>query len=146
MKVSTSGINLIKTFENISLVAYQDIAGVWTIGYGWTQQIDGKKIKKGMKITEQYAVKLLQLGIQQYELAVNDLVTAPLNQNQFDALVSLAYNIGINAMKNSTLLKKLNVLDYDGAAQEILKWNQVGGKVIRGLIHRREAEKKLFSS
>ncbi|WP_312069487.1 lysozyme, partial [Acinetobacter sp.] len=76
--------------------------------------------------------------------SVNNLVKVPLSQNQFDALVSLTYNIGSTAFKNSTLLKKLNAKDYAGAADQFLRWNKGGGKVLKGLVRRREAERALF--
>lgn len=146
MRVSENGINLIKQFEGCRLTAYQDSVGVWTIGYGWTQAIDGKPVAKGMVITQQKADDLLKQGVVQYENGVNSLVKVQLNQNQFDALVDFAYNLGVNALKGSTLLKKLNAGDYAGAANEFTKWNKAGGKELAGLTRRREAEKSLFLS
>lgn len=146
MRVSENGINLIKQFEGCRLTAYQDSVGVWTIGYGWTQAIDGKPVAKGMVITQQKADDLLKQGVVQYENGVNSLVKVQLNQNQFDALVDFAYNLGVNALKGSTLLKKLNTGDYAGAANEFTKWNKAGGKELAGLMRRREAEKSLFLS
>ncbi|MCQ4169737.1 MAG: lysozyme [Hafnia sp.] len=146
MQISENGINLIKQFEGCKLTAYQDIANVWTIGYGWTQQVDGKPVTAGMTITQQKANDLLKQGVVQYEDGVNSLVKVQLNQNQFDALVDFAYNLGVNALKGSTLLKKLNAGDYAGAANEFTKWNKAGGKELAGLTRRREAEKSLFLS
>lgn len=146
MRASENGINLIKQFEGCRLTAYQDSVGVWTIGYGWTQPVDGKPVAKGMTITQQKANQLLTEGVDQYEKGVTNLVTVPLNQNQFDALVDFAYNLGVNALKGSTLLKKLNAGDYAGAANEFTKWNKAGGKELAGLTRRREAEKSLFLS
>lgn len=146
MRVSENGINLIKQFEGCRLTAYQDSVGVWTIGYGWTQPVDGKTVAKGMVITQQKANQLLTEGVAQYEKGVTNLVTVSLNQNQFDALVDFAYNLGVNALKGSTLLKKLNTGDYAGAANEFPKWNKAGGKELAGLTRRREAEKSLFLS
>ncbi|MFO6490468.1 lysozyme [Hafnia alvei] len=146
MRVSENGINLIKQFEGCRLTAYQDSVGVWTIGYGWTQPVDGKPVGKGMTITQQKADDLLKQGVIQYENGVNSLVKVQLNQNQFDALVDFAYNLGVNALKGSTLLKKLNAGDYAGAANEFTKWNKAGGKELAGLTRRREAEKSLFLS
>lgn len=146
MRASENGINLIKQFEGCRLTAYQDSVGVWTIGYGWTQPIDGKPVAKGMTITQQKANHLLTEGVAQYENGVTNLVTVSLNQNQFDALVDFAYNLGVNALKGSTLLKKLNAGDYAGAANEFTKWNKAGGKELAGLTRRREAEKSLFLS
>lgn len=146
MRISENGINLIKQFEGCKLTAYQDSVGVWTIGYGWTQPVDGKTVAKGMVITQQKANQLLTEGVAQYEKGVTNLVTVSLNQNQFDALVDFAYNLGVNALKGSTLLKKLNTGDYAGAANEFTKWNKAGGKELAGLTRRREAEKSLFLS
>ncbi|TBM13386.1 lysozyme [Hafnia paralvei] len=146
MQISENGINLIKQFEGCKLTAYQDIADVWTIGYGWTQPVDGKPVAAGMKITQQKADDLLKQGVVQYENGVNTLVKVQINQNQFDALVDFAYNLGVNALKGSTLLKKLNAGDYAGAANEFPKWNKADGKEVAGLTRRREAEKSLFLS
>ncbi|TBL46386.1 lysozyme [Obesumbacterium proteus] len=146
MRASENGINLIKQFEGCRLTAYQDSVGVWTIGYGWTQPVDGKPVGKGMTITQQKADDLLKQGVVQYEAGVHGLVTVQLNQNQYDALVDFAYNLGVNALKGSTLLKKLNAGDYSGAANEFTKWNKAGGKELAGLTRRREAEKSLFLS
>lgn len=146
MRASENGINLIKHFEGCRLTAYQDSVGVWTIGYGWTQPVDGKPVGKGMNITQQKADDLLKQGVVQYENGVNSLVKVQLNQNQFDALVDFAYNLGVNALKGSTLLRKINTGDYAGAANEFTKWNKAGGKELVGLTRRREAEKSLFLS
>ncbi|AOR64849.1 lysozyme [Pectobacterium wasabiae] len=146
MQISANGINLIKQFESCELTAYQDVVGVWTIGYGWTQSVDGKPIRRGMTIGAATADRLLKTGVVQYEQAVNQLVRVPVNQNQFDALVSFAYNLGIRSLSTSTLLKKLNAGDYAGAADEFPRWNKAGGKVLTGLTRRREAERALFLS
>lgn len=146
MQASNNGINLIKQFEGCRLTAYQDSVGVWTIGYGWTQPVEGKPVAKGMSITQQKANDLLTEGVAQYEKGVTNLVTVPVNQNQFDAMVDFAYNLGVNALKGSTLLKKLNACDYAGAANEFPKWNKAGGKELAGLTRRREAERSLFLS
>lgn len=146
MRASENGINLIKQFEGCRLTAYQDSVGIWTIGYGWTQPVDCKPVAKGMVITQQKADDLLKQGVVQYENGVNSLVKVQLNHNQFDALVDFAYNLGVNALKGSTLLKKLNTGDYAGAANEFTKWNKAGGKELAGLTRRREAEKSLFLS
>ncbi|WP_279204570.1 lysozyme [Obesumbacterium proteus] len=146
MRASENGIRLIKQFEGCRLTAYQDSVGVWTIGYGWTQPVDGKPVGEGVTITQQKANQLLTEGVAQFEKGVNSLVTVSLNQNQFDALVDFVYNLGVNALKGSTLLKKLNAGDYAGAANEFTKWNKAGGKELAGLTRRREAEKSLFLS
>lgn len=146
MQISGRGLALIKQFEGCRLSAYQDSVGVWTIGYGWTQPVDGKPVCAGMTITQSTADSLLASGVVQYVNGVNRLVRVALNQNQFDALVDFAYNLGVAALESSTLLKKLNAGDYRGAADEFPKWNKAGGKVLNGLVKRREAERALFLS
>ncbi|AYH32979.1 lysozyme [Pectobacterium parmentieri] len=146
MQISNNGINLIKQFEGCRLTAYQDSVGVWTLGYGWTQPVDGKPIRRGMKIDAATAERLLKTGVVQYERAVNQLVRVSITQNQFDALVSFTYNLGSRSLSTSTLLKNLNGGDISSAAAEFMKWNHAGGKVLAGLTRRREAERALFLS
>lgn len=146
MQTSEKGIALIKQFEGCKLTAYQDSVGVWTIGYGWTQPVDGKPIRAGMTIKQETAERLLKTGLVSYESDVSRLVKVILNQGQFDALVSFTYNLGARSLSTSTLLRKLNAGDYAGAADEFLRWNKAGGKVLNGLTRRREAERALFLS
>lgn len=144
MQTSDKGIALIKQFEGCKLTAYQDSVGVWTIGYGWTQLVDGKPIRAGMTINQETAERLLKAGLVSYESDVSRLVKVGLTQGQFDALVSFTYNLGARSLSTSTLLRKLNAGDYPGAADEFLRWNKAGGKVLNGLTLRREAERALF--
>lgn len=144
MKISKVGIDLIKSFEGCSLNAYKCPAGVWTIGWGTTEPINGVKPHEGMVITQQQADELLIKNLKTYEDAVNKYVTYPINQNQYDALVSFTYNCGCGALKTSTLLKRLNVGLIQEAADQFDLWNKGGGKVLSGLVRRRAAEKKLF--
>ncbi|MCM8191342.1 lysozyme [Enterobacter asburiae] len=146
MQTSDKGIALIKQFEGCKLTAYQDSVGVWTIGYGWTQPVDGKPIRTGMTIKQETAERLLKTGLVSYESDVSRLVKVDLTQGQFDALVSFTYNLGARSLSTSTLLRKLNASDYAGAADEFLRWNKAGGKVLNGLARRREAERALFLS
>lgn len=146
MQISNNGIALIKQFEGCRLTAYQDSVGVWTIGYGWTQPVDGKPIRAGMTIKQDTAERLLKTGLVSYENDVTRLVKVGLSQGQFDALVSFTYNLGARSLSTSTLLQKLNAGDYAGAADEFLRWNKAGGKVLKGLTRRREAERALFLS
>jgi GH24 family phage-related lysozyme (muramidase) len=146
MQTSDKGIALIKQFEGCKLTAYQDSVGVWTIGYGWTQPVDGKSIRAGMTIKQETAERLLKTGLVSYESDVSRLVKVGLTQGQFDALVSFTYNLGSRSLSTSTLLRKLNAGDYTGAADEFLRWNKAGGKVLKGLTRRREAERALFLS
>lgn len=146
MKTDEQGIALIKRFEGCSLSAYQDPVGVWTIGYGWTHPVDGKQISAGMRITREKAVSLLTEGLETYELGVSRLLSVPVTQNQFDALVDFSWNLGISALAGSTLLKKLNSGDIQGAAGEFMRWCRAGDEVLAGLVKRREAERILFLS
>ena len=146
MQTSEKGIALIKEFEGCKLTAYQDSVGVWTIGYGWTQPVDVKPIRAGMTIKQETAERLLKTGLVSYESDVSRLVKVSLTQGQFDALVSFTYNLGARSLSTSTLLRKLNAGDYAGAADEFLRWNKAGGKVLNGLTRRREAERALFLS
>ena len=143
MKYTTGqkGIELIKSFEGCRLAAYKCPAGVLTIGYGHTSGVTS-----GQTISQAQAEEYLKADLAKYENAVNEYVTAALNQNQFDALVSFTYNCGAGALKSSTLLKKLNAGDYSGAASEFAKWNKASGKVLAGLTKRRAAEKALFTT
>ena len=139
MKTSNVGIELIKKYEGCVLKAYKCPSGVWTIGYGHTNGV-----KSGMQITKTQALDYLKQDLSTFEKVVTDYVKVPLNQNQFDALVSFSFNCGSGALKTSTLLKKLYSCDYNGAANEFPKWNKSNGKVLNGLVKRREEEKELF--
>ena len=146
MQISKNGIELIKRFEGLRLKAYQDSVGVWTIGYGWTQPVDGKKIGPGMQIDQATADRLLKCGVVQYEQGVNQLVKVKITQGQFDALVSFAYNLGLRSLSTSTLLQKLNDGDKQGAADQFGRWVNAGGKRLDGLVARRAAEREMFLS
>lgn len=145
MKMSSTGLDLVKSFEGLYLKAYKCPAGVWTIGYGHTGKTFGKNITSGMTITKTQATKLLADDMKVFEKGVKALVKVPLNQNQFDALVSFSFNCGLGNLKSSTLLKKLNAGKYSEAAEQFLVWNKAAGKVLAGLTRRRKEEKKLFS-
>lgn len=141
MKTSPRGISLIKEFEGLSLGAYLCSAGVLTIGYGHTGGV-----QKGDRITEKKAEELLQDDLKKFENGVLRLVRVSLNQNQFDALVSFAFNLGVGNLGKSTLLRKLNDRDFKGAAAEFVRWNKAGGRELEGLTRRRNAEAELFST
>jgi GH24 family phage-related lysozyme (muramidase) len=141
MQISNKGLDLIKFYEGLELEAYKCAAGVLTIGYGWTHDV-----KEGDTITEERAEELLREGIVQYENAVHDLVDVPLEQHQFDALVSWVYNLGKANLAASTLLKKVNAQEFDEVPEQIKRWNKAGGKVLEGLTKRRESEAKLWST
>ena len=146
MSVSNKGVDLICEFESKRLVAYDDGVGVWTIGFGTIKYPNGVRVKKGDTCTLDQAKEYMRHDLIEFEHTVNSSVKVPLNQNQFDALVSLAYNIGSNAFKSSTLVKKLNTGDYQGAADQFNVWINAGGKRMQGLVNRRDREKLLFLS
>lgn len=139
MDVSPRGIALIQQFEGCKLTAYQDSAGVWTIGYGST-----RGVQPGDVITQAQAVELLAADVERHADGVRRLVDVSLTQSQFDALVSFTFNVGVGALSRSTLLRKLNAGDYRGAADELLRWTKAGGRELRGLVRRREAERAMF--
>ena len=142
MKISDKGLNLIKEFEGCRLTSYVCPAGVLTIGYGST----GSHVKSGMTITKEEAENLLRKDVSRFETAVNDLVKVSLNQGQFDALVSFAFNLGSGALAESTLLRLLNNSDYEGAAAQFDRWVKAGAVTLEGLVRRRNAEEALFRS
>jgi lysozyme len=139
MNISQEGISLIKKFEGCELEAYQCAAGVWTIGYGST-----KDVKEGDTLTQKEADNLLLHEMQEYEGYIKELIKVPLKQNQFDALVSWVFNLGPANLKASTMLKFLNAGDYHLIPSQIKRWNKANGKVLEGLIRRREAEALMF--
>ena len=145
MKTSKAGLNLIKQFESFRAAPYLCSAGVPTIGYGTTVYPNGIKVKlSDQKITQQLAESFLQHHVNAIEKDILSLIKVPLKQNQFDALVSFSYNVGVGAFRDSTLLKLLNAGDIDGASKQFERWNKAGGKVSNGLTRRRNAEKVLF--
>ncbi|ALL39105.1 MULTISPECIES: lysozyme [Serratia] len=146
MKISDDGMALIKRFEGLRLQAYQDSVGVWTIGYGWTQPVAGRKVGAGMAIDAATAERLLVCGVAQFEQGVERLVAVTITQGQFDALVSFAYNLGLRALEKSTLLRRLNAGDRQGAADQFGRWVNAGGVRLDGLVARRAAERALFLS
>jgi lysozyme len=143
MKTSDRGIALIKKYEGLSLKPYQDAVGLWTIGYGHLI-LDHEKFYDAL--TEKQAEDLLKKDLIRTELAVDRLISVPLTQSQFDALVSFTFNLGAGALNRSTLRAKINRREYASAAAEFDKWVFAGGIKFKGLVARREAEKQLFLS
>src|SRR5690554_4403486 len=143
-RTSPTGEALLHHFEGFRSEAYLDPVNIWTIGYGNTRYEDGTPVRKGDHVTRERGAELFRNILRGFERAVLDAVKVPLTQGQFDALVSLAYNIGSGAFRSSTLLRVLNAGDYEGAADQFLRWNRGGGRVLPGLTRRREAERKLF--
>ena len=145
-KTSDEGIDLIKSFEGFSSKPYLCPAKIPTIGYGITFYPDGKKVTmKDASITEVEGVKLLKSMLVKFEQYVDSYCVDTVNQNQFDALVSFCYNLGPSNLKSSTLLKKVNTNPNDPTIEaEFMKWTKAGGKTLKGLVRRREAESKLY--
>lgn len=139
-KINQAGLDLIKSFEGLRLNAYDDGFGNWTIGYGHTPA------EEGQTITEAYAGQLLEQDLESAELGVNDAVNRNATPNQFAAMVSLAFNIGVGAFQGSTVLRDFNLGDYAGAKAAFMLWDRANGEVVPGLQRRREAEADLFGT
>ena len=137
--INSAALAIIKTFEGCKLNAYLCPANVVTIGYGHT-----RGVKLGDTITQQQADELLLKDIEKFERGIEKILRVKVTDSQFGALVSLAFNIGLTALANSTLMQKLNNGDFNGASNEFLRWNKAAGKVLSGLTKRREAERGLF--
>lgn len=145
MKTSEKGLQFIRREEGERLTAYADIIGVWTIGVGHTGKVDGKPVAKGMVISADKSRELLSADLSKFESAISRLVKVPLKQYEFDALVSLVFNIGETNFARSTLLKMLNANDFKGAAEQFLVWKNAGGRPVQGLLNRRKREKDMFN-
>ncbi|MER3385452.1 lysozyme [Pectobacterium aroidearum] len=139
--INEAGLSLIKSFEGLKLTKYRDTAGKWTIGYGHLI-LPNENFDNG--ITPQEADLLLRQDLKTAENGVQHYVNVDLNGNQFGALTSFTYNLGVNSLKTSTLLRLLNQADYVGAAAQFPRWDKDGEQVVEGLLRRREAEKALF--
>ena len=144
MNYSKNGLHLTEQFEGCKLTAYPDPAtggDPWTIGYGHT----GSDVHPNMTITQQQAEELLMKDVQKASQAVNSKVHTDITQDEFDALVDFVFNVGAGNFAGSTLLKKINEGDMEGAAHEFEKWDMAAGKHMAGLLKRRQAEENLFN-
>lgn len=137
---SENGLALTREFEGLRLTAYQDCAGVWTIGYGHT----GSDVTMGRQSTEFEAEALLRADVREAVACVNRVVTVEIGQNQFDGLVDFCFNVGVRAFTTSTLLQCLNLGHFDAAAAQFGMWVHAGGKSVPGLVRRRAAEAAMF--
>lgn len=146
--IGVNGYAIIKKWEGVNskaaTSAYKDTGGVWTIGYGTIKYPNGNAVKQGDTCTEDQAETYLKHDSEWVDKCLDKTVKVKVNQNQFDALASLVYNIGETSFTKSTLLSKLNAGDFATAANEFLKWKYDNGKEIQGLLNRRNDEKKLF--
>ncbi len=140
-RISDQGLELLKAFEGCKLTAYYCAANVLTIGYGST----GKHIQEGMTITQDEADDLLHKDLKRFMHGVQELVTVPLTHDQFSALVSFAFNCGLGALEDSTLLKRVNNEEFEGVADAFNMWVKGGNKVLQGLVRRRKSEAHLFN-
>jgi lysozyme len=145
LTIGLAGINLIKKYEGCKLNSYLCPANVWTIGYGSTFYADGSKVQASQTISQETANELFLDILRGFVTVVEKSITSKVTQNQFDALVSLSYNIGLGAFKKSTVLKKVNANPDDPTIADSFKvWNKGGGKVLKGLVTRRTAEAALY--
>ena len=145
MKLSKKGIDLIKELEGLKLQSYKCSAGIWTIGLGNTFYEDGRKVQANENISKSRAYDLFSLISPTFENAINKNVKSKITQNQFDALFCFAYNIGVRAFTNSTLLKLVNINPNDGnIAKQFLRWNKIKGVESKGLTNRRIKESSLY--
>lgn len=136
LRLSAVGLVMIALFEGFAPQPYKDIVGVWTNGFGNTHNAQ-------KQVTVPEALGQLEKNAREAENAVKQCITQPMTQNQFDSFVSLTFNIGGGAFCKSTLVKKFNAGNSFSACTEILRWNRAGGKVVAGLVARREKEYQL---
>jgi len=146
MRLNNVGYNLIKEFEGLSLKPYKCQAKISTIGYGSTYYENGTRVQMSdAPITKQRAEQLLQHTADRFASKVANLLKKPVTQNQFNSIVSFAFNLGVRALQNSTLLRLVNINPNDAnIAKEFLKWNKAGGVVVKGLTNRRIKESALY--
>jgi len=145
MEVNKAGRDLIKQFEGCKLKAYQCSAGHWTVGWGLTFYPDGTKVKQGDVITQERADELFDYILEDFINQIKPLIKSLLSDNNFSAIVSFAYNVGVNNLRRSTLLRKVNANPKDPSiSAEFKKWVRANGEVLKGLVRRREAEAKLY--
>lgn len=141
MIINDDGLTIIRVFEGLKLKAYKCPAGIWTIGYGHT-----KNVKEGMQISVQDAERLLMEDIKEAADKITKIISVEINENQFSALISFVFNLGIGSFSRSTLLKLVNTSNFEAAAKEFDKWTLASGRRLDGLKKRRAAEKALFLS
>ena len=145
MEVNKAGRDLIKKFEGCKLKAYKCPVGLWTISWGLTFYPDGTKVKEGDVITQERAEQLFDIVLNEFAAKVDGLVKSNVTANNFSALVSFTWNVGVGNLKKSTLLRKVNANPKDKTiSAEFKKWVRANGEVLKGLVRRREAEAKLY--
>lgn len=144
MKVNKAGINLIKKYEGFRSRAYRDAVGVWTIGYGHTSMAGAPRVTPGLTISRAEGEAILARDVQKFADKIAPLIKVRLNDNQFSALVSFAYNVGVGGFRRSSVLKRVNAGQYDGVPHRLSLWVKAGGQTLTGLVRRRAAEGELF--
>ena len=147
MQISNKGIQLIKHHEGVLNKPYRDCVGLWTVGVGHLIG-DGKSLPESWNklFTTEEVDALLKQDLVRFERGVQKLLPVPLTQNQFDALISFSFNLGLGVLQRSTLRQNILRKDFKGAAEEFLKYVRAGGKIVKGLVTRRNDEKALFES
>jgi lysozyme len=142
--INQAGIDLIKRWEGCKLKAYKDVAGIWTVGYGLTSGAGFIEVGPDTVLTQEEADWYLEKVVDDFASKISPMITAPINENQFAAFVSLAYNIGVGAFQKSSALRRFNAGQIMEVPAAMRMWKKAGGKVVQGLVNRREAEVKLF--
>ena len=147
MQLSSNGFRLLGELEGIVLKPYRDSVGIPTIGIGSTYYEDGTKVRMADKpITTERAIQLAKNVVKSFEAKVNEVILLPMTQNQFDAMVLLCYNIGKSGFARSSVVRHFNLGNIQRAADSFLLWNKAGGRVVQGLVNRRNKERSLFLS
>ena len=142
--INQAGIDLIKQWEGCKLKAYKDVAGIWTVGYGLTSRAGFIEVGPDTVLTQEEADYYFEKVVDDFASKIKPMITSPINENEFAAFVSLAYNIGVGAFKRSSALKRFNAGEKDRVTEAIRMWKKAGGKTVQGLVNRREAEVALF--
>ncbi len=144
MKINQAGLDLIKKYEGFRSRAYRDVVGVWTIGYGHTSMAGLPRVTPGLKISRQQGESILARDVEKFSRQIRPLIHVKLNDNQFSALVSFAYNVGVGGFKRSSVLQRVNTGRFDAVPNRLSLWVKAGGKTLKGLVRRRAAEGELF--
>jgi lysozyme len=144
MKMTEEGLQLIKEFEGFRGMAYRDPVGVWTIGYGHTSMAGAPDVKPGMVLTLLQANDVLKRDVETFAQGVSESLQRTLSPQQFSALVSFAYNVGLGNFRKSSVLKAVNAGDVQAVPRRLQLWTKAGGRTLPGLVRRRAAEAALF--
>lgn len=146
MQMNEEGLALIRQFEGFRAQAYRDAVGVWTIGFGHTSMAGPPAVTRGMTVNQAEAETILARDVAQFAEALRKLITVELNDSQFSALVSFAYNVGIGNVRASSVLRAVNARDFGAVPRRLQLWTKAGGRVLPGLVRRRAAEAALFAT